>query len=491
MFEKYILNNKKELINKICDLVTFPSISEETSDSHFPFGKACNDSLKYFLSLADSLDFKTKNVDGYAGFAEFGEGEDLIGIIGHLDVVPANEDDWQFSPFAPTVANGKIYGRGTIDDKGPVIASLYAMKAVMDYAKDNNIKLNKRVRLIVGLNEEKNWKGIEYYKEHEEIPTLGFSPDADFPCIYAEKSVISLVLSQEISFNAIPSFLPKNVKASSSLNSNIIEVEEIDCANNAINVVPKFCSVTLYIKDSLVTSNAISSCKKIIEKYNYEVDLYKIDDLHIKLTSYGEASHSAHPELGVNAISKLIVVLNDLFKAFNISFSLFSDFCKFIGDDYTGENLKLNITDESGSLTLNTSQLYIKDNKIYIGINLRVPVNTKPEFVVNTFKNNFNCDINVLRIQDALYIEKSNKLVQKLCSIFNECCNTNLEPIAIGGATYARAFPNCISFGMQFPGDKDMCHQADEFVDIDKLLLSTNIYAKAIYELISNKKTSL
>lgn len=133
-----------------------------------------------------------------AGYAEFGEGEDLIGIVGHLDVVPAIEEDWKYSPFTPTIADGKIYGRGAIDDKGPVISSLYAMKAVMDYAKENNITLNKRVRLIVGLNEEKDWKCINYYKEHEEIPTLGFSPDSDFPCIYAEKSVISLTLSEPI-----------------------------------------------------------------------------------------------------------------------------------------------------------------------------------------------------------------------------------------------------------------------------------------------------
>ena len=134
-----------------------------------------------------------------AGFAEFGEGEELIGIIGHLDVVPAKEDDWTYSPFIPTISNNCIYGRGAIDDKGPVIACLYAMKAVMDYAQEYSISINKRVRLILGLNEERDWKCIDYYKKHEEIPCLGFSPDSDFPCIYAEKSVISLYISDKIS----------------------------------------------------------------------------------------------------------------------------------------------------------------------------------------------------------------------------------------------------------------------------------------------------
>ena len=505
MFEKYILENKQEIISKVCDLITFPSISTETSDKSMPFGKACNDSLKYFLNLAQNLGFKTKNVDGYCGWVEFGEGNELIGIVGHLDVVPAKEDDWQYSPFVPTIANGKIYGRGALDDKGPVVASLYAMKAVMDYAKEHNISINKRVRLIVGLNEEKDWKCIDYYKEHEEIPSLGFSPDSDFPCIYAEKGVISLCLSENLdnlsvihanrafapTFNTI---LKKNInnsntetKSNHTISSSTypISIVELDCGNNAINVVPKFCSIILHIKDTGITSNLIATFKSIIEKYNYDIDLYKIDDSNLKLTSYGIAAHSAHPELGKNAISKLIIVLNEVFSQFNISFGLFSDFCKFIGDDYSGKGLNLDINDESGKLTLNASQLFIRDNKVFIGINLRVPVHTKPEKVVETFKNNFSCEVDTLKIMPALYVNKEDSLVQSLCSLFNETCQANFEPIAIGGATYARAFPNCISFGMNFPGDKDMCHQADEFVDINKLLLSSNIYAKAIYNLIS------
>lgn len=148
--------------------------------------------------------------------------------------------------------------------------------------------------------------------------------------------------------------------------------------------------------------------------------------------------------------------------------------------------LNINFKDESGSLTLNTSQIYIKENKLYIGINLRIPVNTSIDNIISRFEEIFGKEhLSVLNRLEPLYINKENDLVKKLTSIFNETCKTNFEPLAIGGATYARAFENCISFGMNFPGDKDMCHQADEFVDIDKLLLSTNIYAKAIYKLLN------
>lgn len=482
MFQKYILENKQNIVSNLCDLITFPSISEETNNSHFPFGKACSDSLKYFLSLANSLGFQTKNVDGYCGFAEFGEGEELIGIIGHLDVVPAKEEDWTYPPFVPTISHNCLYGRGSMDDKGPVIASLYAMKAVMEYYKENHLTFSKRVRLIVGLNEEKDWKGIEYYKMHEEIPTLGFSPDGDFPCIYAEKSVLSLLLCEEESTMSI---LPKSRFHGQP---PILTIEEIDCMQNAINVVPKFCSCILSLKNKNYMSNLITTCKTTIEKYHYDMDLYKIDASHLKLSSYGKASHSAHPELGINAISKLLVILQEVFAQWNISFALLEDFCQFIGDDDTGKNLNLAIQDESGRLTLNPSQFYKKENKIYLGINLRIPVHTDPQEIIDTFQKHFRSEVSTLRIQPALYVEKDHFLVQKLCSIFNETCHSNFEPIAIGGATYARAFPNCICFGMNFPKDIDLCHQADEHIEIDKLMLATNIYAKAIHELLMQKK---
>lgn len=467
MFNKYIDTNKRNIINSICDLITFPSISVETRDSNFPFGKDCSDCLNYFLNLANSLGFRTINLDGYCGYAEFGGGDEILGIVGHLDVVPAKEEDWNYSPFVPTIESNRIYGRGAIDDKGPITASLYAMKAVFDYCNDNNIKLNKRVRLIVGLNEEKDWKCINYYKTHEELPTLGFSPDSDFPCIYAEKGVLSLIISDKLSSN-----LP-------------IVIENIDCANNAINVVPEFCSMVLKIDNNIQMDYLISILKNIISKYNYEIDIYKIDNKNIKLTSYGVSSHSAHPELGVNAIAKLLVTVNDLFNKFNINYPLLSSFCSYIGDDYLGTNMNINFTDESGHLTLNTSRLYIENNKLHIGVNLRIPIQTTINQIIDIFEKTFsNFNVQVLARQEHLHTDKNGKLVTTLCNIFNETCGTGYEPRAIGGATYARAFDNCVCFGMNFPGDKDMCHQTDEFIDINKLFLATNIYAKAIYRLL-------
>ena len=193
MIKQYIEEHKKEIIQKTQELIQIPSVISHSDNPLHPFGKSVNDALEYTLKLGESLGFRTKNIDGYCGYIEFGEGKELIGIIGHLDVVPEG-DNWTYPPFSATIADNKIYGRGAIDDKGPVISSLYAMKAVAD-----TCQIRKRVRLILGLNEENDWKCINYYKKHEESPSIGFSPDADFPCIYSEKAILTSYLKMDYS----------------------------------------------------------------------------------------------------------------------------------------------------------------------------------------------------------------------------------------------------------------------------------------------------
>ena len=463
MIEKFMNEKKEEIIKNLQGLIQIPSVYEQNNNSKYPFGENVNKALEYTLDLGQRLGFKTKNIDGYCGYIEFGEGDELIGIIGHLDVVPEGEN-WTYPPFSGTIVNNCIFGRGAIDDKGPVIASLYAMKYVME-----TTKLKKRVRLILGLNEERNWNCIKYYKSHEEMPSIGFSPDADFPCIYAEKAV----LTQEI-------------KADISQFKNLdVKIINIDCNNNATNVVPKICSAILSIDTNKIKSDDfINYLKNIINDSGFEIDIYKIDDEEIKLTSHGISAHAAHPDLGINSISRLIIILDKIFKVYGYTIDLFDFFTKYIGLQFDGKNLGINFEDESGSLTLNVGYIGIENNFIKIKMNLRVPVHTDitkigAAFIKATCEY-INLDFDTSHYMPALYIDPNSELVQSLCKIYNEETNSNCKPIAIGGATFARAFPNCISFGANFPGDKDMCHQTDEFISIDKLLLACKIYAKAI-----------
>ena len=454
MFDEIILNNKQNIINTLCELIKFNSVSTETNDLTMPFGKECKNVLDYTLNLAESQGFRTKNLDGYCGYIEFGEGDEMVGIIGHLDVVPANENDgWTTPPFVPEIRDNKIYGRGAIDDKGPVTASLYAMKAVLD----SGVKLNKRVRLILGLNEEKNWKCINHYKEiGEESPTIGFSPDAEFPTIYAEKGILSIRLSRPFSFENM-------------------EILEIDCNNNAINVVPKYCSITLKFK---------SQENKILFENNDKISIENIDDNTVKITATGISAHAAHPNLGDNAITTLLKYLNKYLK--NNYITKLSDLGIFeiTSPKFLSEKP---IEDESGILTSNVGFLDYKNGNLEIGLNLRVPVNTHLSQIEEKYMNLkeifSNLTVEFPGEQPPIYIPKNSYLVKTLTEIFNEKTGLNEEPIAIGGGTYARAFPNVVAFGANMPGHVDLCHQVDEYIYIDTLIDSAKIYAEAIYRL--------
>lgn len=467
MFEKFI--DKENMILNLQNLVRIPSVYEKSSNPEFPFGENTVKALNYVLDLCNKLGFRTKNLDNYCGYIEFGSGDELIGIVGHLDVVPEGEN-WTYSPFVAQIVDNKIYGRGAIDDKGPVIASLYAMKAVMDYCNDNSIVLNKRVRLILGLNEENDWKCIDYYKQHEEIPSIGFSPDADFPCIYAEKGLISPFLIMDYSI-----FKDKD-----------IVLTNIASNNNPLNVVPKYCSCVISIKNNI--EDVDNFIKKLVSEYNFDIVTEKINNNELKITSNGIQAHAAHPDLGINAISRLIIVLDKLFKHYDINIPLFDLFTKYIGLDYNGNLLKINVPDESGELTLNVGQFYFDDNNLKIGLNLRVPINTKFKLIENKFSfickefDNVHCEFTAKK--EPLYLPKDSFLVKTLCKIYNDYTNSNAEPIAIGGATYARAFNNFVSFGSNLPGQKDMCHQTDEFISVDNLMIACKIYCEAIFELL-------
>ena len=456
----YVEILRDEIINSTCEIINIPSIFSDADAPDIPFGKNTLSALNYMLDLGKKFGFSTKNIDNKCGYIEFGEGDKLLGIVAHLDVVPV-DDSWTYPPFNSTIDDNKIYGRGAIDDKGPAMAALYAMKIVRD-----NYKINKRVRLILGLNEENDWKCIERYKQTEEMPSISFSPDANFPCIYAEKTIESI-------------FIKEIYKRDEKL-----YIKSISTNNNAINVVPKFCEVNLCF-DSIISNTIEDVLKNIISSYNYNITFERIGNKQMKLISEGIASHAAHPELGDNAISKLIIVLNDLFTYYSIPVDILNYFVQYIGDDYTGKNLEINFNDESGSLTLNTAQFSLKDDNLTIGFNLRIPVTIDYNKIKDSFRKNCtdNIDVIVSRIQEPLYISKDNNLVKTLCDIFNKYNNTHFEPQSIGGGTYSRAFDNCISFGPQMPGEKDMCHQSDEYISIDNLLFCCKVYTEAILSL--------
>jgi len=456
MFKNYIDSEKELLLKDLAEMIKIPSKLEGYDNPEYPFGKNIDNALNAFLKIGEKLGFKTKNIDKHCGYIEFGEGEEMVGIVGHLDVVPEGEG-WTYPPYELTIKDGNVYGRGTIDDKGPMMAALYAMKAVMEKAE-----VHKRVRLIIGLNEENDWRGIEYYKEHEELPTVGFSPDADFPCIYSEKALLTVYTEEDYTENPI------------------IKIKGIDCKNNRINVVPKYCAVKLEVTEKI--SEELK--KMLITKIEDDISFTRIQN-EFYIETRGIQAHAAHPDLGVNAVSKMVNLLNEIFNKFGVENKTIKLLANKIGNEFDGESLGIkHVNEELGDLTLNLASLELKEGKIKSGMNLRIP----GDMTIEEIKENITNELKEINPKyegekEALYISKDNELVQKLCKIYNEYTGQNKEPLAIGGATFARAFKNCVSFGAMNPDKPDMCHQVDEYIELQNLIDSCNIYAIAIYEL--------
>ncbi len=443
-----IYKNKDNLIKDMQGLLRINSVLGDTPISaDAPFGEGIRDSLLYVLKLGKEMGFKTVNVDNVAGHIEYGEGEDIIGILCHVDVVPAI-GKWKFPPFSAIIDDNKIYARGAIDDKGPIITVLYALKAL----KDNNIKLNKRIRLILGTDEESQWRGIRKYFEKEEQPLMGFSPDADFPIIYGEKGIMSI-----------------------DLTNNLIDEELVSFSSgDRYNVVPDEASCVLF-------KNLEYEFNHYLEEEQLEGELL-VDNNKFILKIIGQSAHAMEPKNGINAAIKLCKFLNEY---------VTNPAINFIGDklqDSRFKDMRLDFKDpELGDLTVNVAVVKADNKSAKIGLNLRYPINwDKENFLKELAKQAREYSLTLSVISDSLphYIDKNDELVQKLYNVYKKHTKDEInKPFTIGGGTYAKVLKKGVAFGPVFPGRIDVVHQVDEHISIDDALLAASIYLDAIYEL--------
>jgi len=459
---------EKELISNTQALIRIKSTEEEPYED-MPFGQGVQASLEFTLNLCESLGFRTKNIDNQVGYAEIGSGEELIGILAHLDVVPAGDlSTWDHPPYEAIIEDGKIYGRGTIDDKGPAMAGIYAMKAVLD----SDIPLNKRIRIIFGLNEETHWKSINYYLEHEEIPSLAFTPDADFPVIHGEKGILV--------FNM-------NATLEEALADGGIEILSIKGGNRP-NMVPDFAEATLIENKPF---------KHILETYSEEKNIkidYVKENNHVKIKVHGVSSHGAKPETGVNAITHLL----DLLNLFDLQIGDLANFIRFfskhIGTEVNGENIGCHLSDDlSGPLTFNVGTIDCNQEHMSLGINVRYPITNTADDVYNGITEVLNKTVynnkNYITLEkkdhmQPIYFEKDHPLIKALMTVYKKHTGDTSEPITIGGGTYARSMPNAVAFGPLLKHREETAHQANEHIYIEDLILATKIYADALKALL-------
>lgn len=440
-----IIRDLKKLIQINSELTTFDPNRENA-----PFGEGNKEALDFMLNMAKKDGFKTLNVDGYAGHIELGDSKDFVGIIGHLDVVPAGSD-WTYPPYGAEIHDGKMYGRGTEDDKGPTIAAYYAMKILNEL----DLKLSKRVKLILGLDEESGWRCVDYYfKKHPEQPVSGFIPDADFPLIYAEKGIVRINVEGSYNDNNLISF-----------NGGLRD-----------NMVPDNATAT--IKSNL-------DVKKLFNKYLKENDLVgNIENNNNKFTLSldGKSAHGSTPELGLNAI----YYLNNFLINIGIKNELTNTIDKYLFNETDGNKLGIKYFDEEmGPLTVNLGVLNTSNNDFTLVLNVRYPNGVEFDNMYETIKNKFNeFDVSYNHHQKLLYNDPNSNLVKTLMDVYKKHTNDHdAKPVTIGGGTFARAMSNVLAFGPHFPGKPSYIHQRDEYIEIDDLLLATIIYTESLYKL--------
>lgn len=459
---KKINDLKTDLIKSTQKLIRIKSVESEPKEG-MPFGEGVAQALNCALSIGKRLGFKTKNLDGYVGYVEYGEGEEYVGVLGHLDVVPEG-DGWKYPPYSAEIHEGKIYGRGSLDDKGPIVAALYGLKAI----KDANLKLKKKVRIIFGTNEETGSNEMKYYLEREKPPVAGFTPDAEYPLIFAEKGILNINMEKQLKEQDLGKFKIKYIKGGQRL-----------------NMVPDYCEAGICSKEK-------DCVIKILEKFkirnNYDLTAHIKSDM-VVIKSVGVSAHGSTPKAGKNAIMQMLKFIEFLCEE-----NKEGDFYKTssflnekIGFEVNGENCGIALKDEeSGKLTLNVGTINVEEGKLTMGVNLRYPVTYKLEQVTEPLKDVLEKgEINITDVEnkDPLYYPKDHPLIKTLLKVYNEQTGESRQPIAIGGGTYAKKMPNIVAFGPIFPGKPDLDHQVNEYIEIEDLVMNAKIYANAIYEL--------
>ncbi|MED3564142.1 dipeptidase PepV [Bacillus xiapuensis] len=456
---------KEALIKDAQGLLHIKSLlDDENAVPDAPLGKGVKEALDYMLTLGEKDGFIPKNVGNLAGHLEFGEGKELLGILCHVDVVPEG-DGWTSDPYAAEIRDGRIYARGAIDDKGPTMAAYYAMKIV----KELGLPLKKRVRMIIGTDEESNWRCVEHYFKNEEMPSLGFAPDADFPIINAEKGISDFDMVQK---GTVEEKLSANVEVQTFI------------SGKRYNMVPDYAKAVIHVKEN--QAQITESFTNIMNQYDLEHQLSNKNQ-EVILEVKGISAHGMEPRNGKNAGLFLAEFLSKL-DLDEKAATYFRFVSRYFFDDSRGVHLGVaNSDDVSGELTINPGKFsYSKADGGRIGMTCRYPVTNKMETTkekLDALLKNEGFTIENFSDSKPHHVDEKEFLIQTLKKVYEEQTGEKAELLAIGGGTYARSLTSGVAFGPLFPGRPDVAHQKDEYIDLEDLFRATAIYAQAIYEL--------
>jgi succinyl-diaminopimelate desuccinylase len=433
-----------------------------------PFGKGPAEALSFTLCQGEKLGFTPLNDDWYGGHLEYGSGKPICGIPAHLDVVPAGSG-WSFDPYSGEIEDGFMTGRGTTDDKGPLVASLFAMKAL----KDMGYEPEGSIRLILGCDEENDWVGMKHYIENVGPADYGFTPDGDFPVVNGEKGIATFDL----------------VKKLRETRSKGLELRSLE-GGSAHNMVAEGCRALLNSSDDRAYDEIRSEFDAFKEEFKDINGIkptfgIKGSGKSLEISIRGKSSHAANPSKGLNAISLMMNFLGRLNFASEDLNDTISFYNKHIGFNIYGENIGCSFEDEeSGKLTWNVGLVSFDKKSISFNVDVRYPVTTNREDIIRSireFTDEYDIGIVIKSDQKPIYFDPESESISLLMDIYRaHTGDMESGPIVMGGGTYARAMKNFVAFGGAFPGDPDLMHQKDEKISLDRLMTMTKIYAEAI-----------
>jgi len=447
VLEGYYPQMERDLLG----LLTIPSVKGPAEEGA-PFGRPIADALAYALAAADSLGFDTMDVDGHVGVIDLpGETTDQVGLLCHLDVVPADAEEWEYPPFAARIAEGRIYGRGALDDKGPAVAALYGMAALRDCC----VPLRKSVRMLLGCDEESGMACMDHYLSLFSPPDCGFSPDGQFPLIVGEKGLLHFQLAAE--------WPAEDGTAAARL----LELQ----AGTVANVVPSQARAVFAGELLLPEREGIS--------VSYE-------DGRTAVTAGGKPAHASLPETGDNALARLALALLPVDFAPAGAKSYLSTVARLFEDSRYGKSLGIDARDVHGVLTCAPTILRMDAVSGQLTVDIRFLFDHDCAYyqeIIGRIAAEHGLTLCQWQGQDPMYAGEEHPLARALLKVYRDYTGDISPALVIGGGTYAKKMKNFLAFGPELEGEPNFIHQANESISQKHFLDIAKIYARALYEL--------
>ena len=447
----YLDSHFEDMVKDLERLIKIPSVMGDPAPDAL-FGEQPAVALTEMLHICRDAGLSVRNIENYIGTADLLPAAETpeLGILCHLDVVPAG-NGWSVPPFSLTRRDGKLIGRGAIDDKGPSVAALYAVMAV----RDSGIKLNKNVRLIFGTNEENGSADLARYRQKESLPEMLFTPDGSYPIINAEKGMLRITYTAEI-------------------NSDIFIR-----GGGAINAVPEQAEAILNVKsvDIKPYENRFDGVHLTSEQQGDK----------IKITAAGKSAHASTPESGRNSVTALLTVLSEICD--DPAISALSKIFPYRETD--GASAGIKCADELGALTSVLSVISARGGVLEAKQDIRFPVTKTSADILDKLKKTAHeagLKMQADLISEPHHVRSDSDFIRTLLEVYENVTGEKGHCIAIGGGTYVHETETGVAFGAEFPGEENNMHGADEFITEESLLKNAKIFAAAIVRLCSDEK---